>query len=178
MTSALCRPEWVVTIHTQLRAQLWTQGKTQVWNRGQVEPANIDVLQFAARTVDPEAIVWRDSANLPTTEQGVVILGTPLGHVDCARAFALRSIPIGLCWRGFRGGFAGSVVVFVVCRSRANFLLRALSPHVTHEFSFCPSCWERSFQRPLSLGGLGLLRHVANWASLERFLRNGAEPAP
>ena len=82
-------PERVVTIHTQLRAKLWNhariqihQGKTQVWNRGQVEPANIDVLQFAARTVDPEAIVWRGSANLPTTEQGVVILGTPLGHVD------------------------------------------------------------------------------------------------
>ena len=69
----VCRPERVVTIH---KVQLWHhariqihQGKTQVWNRGQVELANIDVLQFAARTVDPEAIVWRGSANLPTTEQ-------------------------------------------------------------------------------------------------------------
>ena len=69
--------ERVVIIHTKLRVQLWHhgriqthQGKTRVWNRGQVEPANIDVLQCAARIVDPEAIIWRGSTNLPATKKG------------------------------------------------------------------------------------------------------------
>ena len=47
---------------------------------------HIDVLQVAARVVDPATIVWRGSADLPTSEKGVVILGTPLGHADFVQA--------------------------------------------------------------------------------------------
>ena len=66
-------------------------------------PDNIDVLQVAARVVDPEAIVWRGSAYLPASEQGVVILGTPLGYADFVRVWKRTVIPIGFCWRRQHG---------------------------------------------------------------------------
>ena len=35
-----------------------------------------------ARAFDPTFAVWRGDATLPTEDQGVTILGTPLGHGD------------------------------------------------------------------------------------------------
>ena len=50
-------------------------------------PDNTDVLQVCSSCGVPEAIVWRGSADLPTSEQGVVILCTPLGHVDFVQGY-------------------------------------------------------------------------------------------
>ena len=60
-------------------------GKTKIWNAAGVKPAGCDVLQRIAETFDPTATVWRGS-DLPTCQQGMKILGTPLGHPDFVRA--------------------------------------------------------------------------------------------
>ena len=142
----LCRPERVVQVFSILRAELWQHdkiqihlGKTQVWNRGSTAPENIDVLQQEARMVDPDAVVWRADENIPTEDEGVVILGTPLGARRlCAVAFAIEV--------GFPPHSAGANplypdlqsawLILLFCASRrAIFLLRALPPSATREFA-------------------------------------------
>ena len=56
------------------------KGKTQLWNRDGVMPRGTEALTAAARTEDEDAIVWRGDPALPPQEQGVKLLGTPLGH--------------------------------------------------------------------------------------------------
>ena len=56
------------------------QGKTQVWNRSGETPPDCEHLFFDANGEPSGA--WRGDHNLPTHEQGITILGTPLGHVD------------------------------------------------------------------------------------------------
>ena len=60
-------------------------GKTKIWSAAGVKPAGCDVLQQIAEMFDPTATVWRGS-DLPTCQQGMKILGTPLGHPDFVRA--------------------------------------------------------------------------------------------
>ena len=103
----VCRQDRVVHIHAMLRAQLWHhariqihQGKTQVWNRGGVEPTNIQFLQQDALIADPDAVVWRGDEVLPTIDQGVVILGTPLGHSDFVQRHFRRWSHTGCSWSG------------------------------------------------------------------------------
>ena len=154
-------------------------------------PDNVDVLQVAARVVDPEAIVWRGSADLPTSAQGVVILATPLGQADFVREYLeaksdshrtlLARIP------AVQDLQAAWLILLFCASARANFLLRALPPQATYEFSLqhdrsLRRCWRELVgaeipehtvdlaSLPLSLGGLGLqsaqrIRHAANWAS-------------
>ena len=57
-------------------------GKTQVWNSAGVRPAACNVLERMAQVADPEARVWRGSGetDLPPAQQGITVLGTPLGH--------------------------------------------------------------------------------------------------
>ena len=70
--------------------ELWTHarirvhnGKTHVWNMSGVRPAGCDILQRFAEQHDPEARVWTGSG---AAEQGIIILGTPLGHDEFVRA--------------------------------------------------------------------------------------------
>ena len=55
-------------------------GKTKVWNCGGEKPAICDVLEHIARVQNPQAVVWRGS-DIPSHQQGITVLGTPLGHV-------------------------------------------------------------------------------------------------
>ena len=64
--------------HARIRLH---EGKTQVWNSGGVRPEFCDVLERIAQIADPEARVWKGSG-VPTTDQGIRVLGTPLGHAD------------------------------------------------------------------------------------------------
>ena len=180
--------EGAVVAHARIQINL---GKTQVWNRGHTEPRDIEVLRLAARAEDPDAVVWKADVNLPSEAQGVVILGTPLGHPDFVQAHLrskidshrslLERIPSVLDLQA-----AWSILLF--CASaRANFLIRALPPDATQDYAMqndlslrrCLSVllgvdipgetWNIA-SLPLSLGGLGLLsahrsRHAANWAS-------------
>ena len=54
-------------------------GKTQVWNRGGIEPSGVEAMTRAAQAVKPDAVVWRGNPMLPVTQQGLKVLGIPLG---------------------------------------------------------------------------------------------------
>ena len=124
---------------------------------------------------------WKGDPNLPTTQQGLKILGTPLGHIDYITEMIqelsrehqrfLDRIPeiedLQAAW----------LLLSFCAASRANFYLRTLSPD--HSRSFAVShdaniwnCLSRMLiigpddavqsnsqaisQLPLRLGGLGL----------------------
>ena len=56
-------------------------GPTQVWNSGGIRPEFCDVLERLAQQVDAGARVRRRS-DLPAAQQGVTVLGTPLGRAE------------------------------------------------------------------------------------------------
>ena len=60
-------------------------GKPQLWNRAGVAPAGSVALTAAGQVLDPDAIVWRGDTELNTEDQGLVILGKPLGYEDFVR---------------------------------------------------------------------------------------------
>ena len=53
-------------------------GKIKVWNAGGIRPRACEVLQQIVDAAGSRALVWRGS-DLPTAEQGIKVLGTPLG---------------------------------------------------------------------------------------------------
>ena len=90
-------PNRVGTVHNILQEELHRHsrihiniGKTQVWNAAGIRPPACDELERTAQLTDPDARVWKGSG-LPTSEQGVRILGTPVGHPDFVQAF-LRKV--------------------------------------------------------------------------------------
>ena len=48
---------------------------------GGIRPEACDALERVARAVNPRAVVWKGS-DVPSREQGIKVLGTPLGHPD------------------------------------------------------------------------------------------------
>ena len=54
--------------------------KTQVWNRGGVESSGIEGMTNAARILQPDALVWPDDPSLPSAQQGMKVLGIPIGQ--------------------------------------------------------------------------------------------------
>ena len=88
------QPGRVTEAHTVVEEELWTHasihlhhGKTKVWNRGGVEPEGIEELTRMARRVRPDVVVWRGDQNLPPSEQGLKVLGVPLGHPEFVKEF-------------------------------------------------------------------------------------------
>ena len=67
--------------------------KTQVWNRGGTRPAACDVLEQIAQSLDPDAQVWRGPPHLPESEQGMKLLGSPLGHPSFIQQFLAEEGP-------------------------------------------------------------------------------------
>ena len=75
-----------------MQQELWTHirihihgGKTQVLNLGGERPEFCDVLKWIAQATDPEAREWK-GPRIPPRDQGVRVLGTPLGHVNFVAA--------------------------------------------------------------------------------------------
>ena len=120
-------PERVGDVYVALQEELYRHaririhvGKTQVWNAAAERPDACEVLERVAQVEDPSARVWKGS-DIPTAEQEVIVLGTPLRHVDfveaqltpqlvqhsvffpCIPLVAQRAIsvvtPAALCWR-------------------------------------------------------------------------------
>ena len=62
-------------------ASVCTKGR----RKSGIQVANVlsvcDVLERIAQIADPEVRVWKGSG-VPTTDQGIRVLGTPLGHAD------------------------------------------------------------------------------------------------
>ena len=83
----VCAPERVGEVYLVLEQQLREkpgvnihQGKTKLWNKAGVKLAMSDVLTQASQAQKPEAIVWRGNWSLPQVQQGLKVLGVPVGH--------------------------------------------------------------------------------------------------
>ena len=144
-----------------------------------------------ARVGDPTAVLWKGDSSLPPSEQGLRILGTPLGHpeyvrnqlqrVSASHRLLLERIPavqdLQSAW----------LLLLYCAGTRASYLLRAIPPEQVLEFATnhtasvqeCltrilgaevpPESWEVA-NLPLSLGGLGLrsaprVSPAAYWSS-------------
>ena len=82
-------PGRVSEAHTIVEEELSTHahihlhhGKTKVWNRGGVEPEGIVELTRRARQVRPDAVVWKGDQQLPPNQQGLRVLGVPIGQPE------------------------------------------------------------------------------------------------
>ena len=99
----VCRPNCVVLQQCppgvgeahQHQHPLW---KTKIWNRSGEKPSGVD--PAAARVQDPRAIVWR--GDQPVSEQGMKLLGVPLGQDEYAAKFLEKKTEFQLCLPGFR----------------------------------------------------------------------------
>ena len=138
-------PERTVAVHNILREELWQHakisvhnGKTRVWNRGGIVPDRCDVLEAAARAVDPSARVWRGNHEDRPEEQGITILGTPVGRqkfverelakIITDHSELLTRIPevqdLQCAW-----------LLLLYCgAARANFYIRTIRPELTANF--------------------------------------------
>ena len=126
--------------------ELWTDagmhlhhGKTKVWNRGGVEPENIAQLTRMARLVRPDAVVWRGEPELPRNQQGLRVLGVPIGQPEFVRDFLevktreqatlFQRIP----W--VQDTQAAFLLLLMCGSTRANFWLRSVQPDLTEGFA-------------------------------------------
>ena len=145
----ICSPDRVVSVHVvhvALQEELWAHSRIhvhQLWNRSEKPPA----------CWDPTAIVWRGDQTLPCSQQGMKVLGTPLGHPEFVSA-QLRQV--SECHRVLFERIpsvsdlqAAWFLLLYCAGTGANYLLRALPPHATEEYaadhdgSMRPSavCW-------------------------------------
>ena len=80
-------PREVGEVHAVAQEKLWIHscirvvGKTKVWNRAGIRPLACDMLERIARVENPSATVWWCS-DIHTADQGIKVLGAPLGHPD------------------------------------------------------------------------------------------------
>ena len=195
----ICSPRRVLQVHQILEEELLNHaqisvhyGKTQVWNRGGVPPPGMDILTRAARRLKPEAVVWRGDTSLPRCQQGVKILGVPVGQPEFVVSFLERKseehsvlfqrIP------AVEDPQAAWLLLLMCASTRANYWLRSVRPDLTEAFAHRHdvSVWECLCQvlripphhdmvrvtasLPFSVGGLGLpaasrSREGAHWAS-------------
>ena len=161
-------------------------------------------MQRAAVAVSPTAVVWRGEHELPTHQQGLKVLGVPLGHPDFVLKFLeakiaehrvlLERIPL------VPDTQSSWLLLSFCAAARANFYLRAVSPDLTNQFAaahddgvweclcrtlkISPTCgaWEQS-SLPLWEGGLGLrsaarTQPAAHWASWADALKMVQERHP
>ena len=154
--NVVCLPDRVGPIFKHLQDSLEQYariqvhlGKTQVWNRGgHVPPACVE-MQAAADRADPQsqARIWR-GAGLPT-QQGIRVLGIPIGHEEYVQA-ELRA-------RTFK-------VVGCSSFSVQTHSLRGIPLAETEQFAFAHdvATW-RCFTRLLGISGVG---ETQDWASL------------
>ena len=166
--------------------------KTQVWNRSGVLQSGIEALTRAASVVKPDAVVWKGDSNLPPTQQGLKVLGVPLGQPAYIREFLenksreqtalFERIP----W--VNDPQAVWLFLMMCASTRANFWLRAVRPELTEAFATrhdanvwnclrtilgtprAPASSQVLSSLALSAGGLGLAsahraRVAAHWVS-------------
>ena len=138
-------PERVGIVHNILEQDLYRHsrihihvGETQVWNAAGVRPPTCDQLERLAQVSDPEARVWKGS-DIPTVEQGVRILGTPLGHPDYVHTFlqnVLDEHAVLLSRIPLVEDVQSAWALLLHCaRGRANYMLRVVMPEAVQRFA-------------------------------------------
>ena len=168
------RPVYDLLAHhleTHARIRL-NQGKTRVWNRGGLQPPDTD-------TLGPET--WVGNRNLPAEQQGLTVLGAPIGTEDYVQTFlhdTLRKhLPLLEQLPAIPDLQAAWLLLLYTASPRSNYLLRLLPPSQTAHFAQhhdleVSRCLTRLLQMdtlpvdaiarahlPLAMGGLGLMVH-------------------
>ena len=196
----LCRPDRVQAVHRTMVQELWDHarislhnGKTKVWNRGGIAPSGWSNLQQMASKEDPDAVVWRGDTFLPTSRQGLLILGTPVGHDFVKEQLLIRREKHDVLLQRIPAVphlQAAWLLLTFFAAARANFTLRTVRPALVEEFaaSHNHAIWtclvkilgidgsavseaaKKAVTLPLSTGGLGIqdaTRAIpaAQWAS-------------
>ena len=155
--------------------------------------------------MNSDAIVWRVDHRLPVMQQGVVVLGSPVGHDEFIKAklmskvtehqTLLERIPL------VRDVQSAWLLLLFCAATRANNWLRTVRPRSDssvrdahdHDVLVCLSrllevpvetiALNDTMSLPLSKGGLGLRsavrsREAAHWASWADCLPMDSEEAP
>ena len=120
----------------------YTMGRRR-WNRGGATQPGVEEFGRLARLVKPEAVVWRGDTQLPAAQQGVVILGVPIGSPDFVRqqleegqvCRARSLVPTHSLARGHPSMLAP---VVDVCFNQGEFLAPRCLPR-TNRVIRCPS---------------------------------------
>ena len=193
----VAEPERVRPLLDALSAALWEHarvrlhaGKTRIWNAAGEEPPTIADLA-AASSSDP---AWVGDWSLPPDQQGLTVLGAPLGHDAYVHAQLRlkRAQHDRLLGRIPQlSSLQAAWLLLLFCAApRANHLLRVLPPHQTEAYARdhdaavaqcltrllqleaapLPDPSLRTAQLALRFGGLGLrsavaARQAAHWAS-------------
>ena len=194
-------PARVSQMYVILQQELWRHarirvhdGKTQVWNSSGNRPEGCDTLDRAARAIDPNfTTVWRGSGTV-LAEQGIRILGTPLGHEEHVRRHLNHTIDVHteLLQRipSLPDVQSAWAILLHCANARANYSLRVVRPELAMEFArahdaglwrclcailgmapdVCDALTKETATLPLSMGGVGLRSAVrtsvpAFWAS-------------
>ena len=178
-------PERTDALHSALEDALWrharirlNRGKTRVWNAGGEEPAGLARLQPVG--AEP---VWTGAWSLPADQQGLLVLGAPLGSEAFVRRELRRKRETQdqlLARLPAVGDLQCAWLLLLFCASpRPNYLLRMLPPGATeafareHDAAVCaclaallsqdslptqalPQPTQRLVHLPLRFGGLGV----------------------
>ena len=56
-------------------------------NKGGIEPSGVEAMTRVAQAVKSDAVVWRGNPLLPATQQGLKVLGIPIGHEAFVQRF-------------------------------------------------------------------------------------------
>ena len=168
----ICHPDRVVDIFGILQTELRrhagieiNRGKTKVWDRKGIRPNDIETMG---------EYVWRGDQNLPTRDQGVKILGCPIGHPDYVLHFLenilekqrvlLNQIPkledVQKSW----------LLLHYCANSRANYYTRVVDPEHSGVYALGhDQCLNEWLHAILGLG-LGEIGH--KWQQLNQLSFN------
>ena len=93
----ICAPERVLDVYKILEEDIFAhthirihRGKTQMWNRGSVTPPGIETVTRVAQLTRPGAVVQRGDDSLPSSQQGVKILGIPVVQPEYVGSFSRK----------------------------------------------------------------------------------------
>ena len=187
---AVVQPERVRAVYDLLARHLeaharirLNQGKTRIWNRGGHAPPNI-------HTLGPDT--WVGNRELPPEQQGITVLGAPIGTDAYAQHFLQNTStshrPLLEQLPHLQDLQAAWLLLLYTASPRSNYLLRLLPPAQTATFAEqhdldISRCLTQLLQTdslpvdglarahlPLAMGGLGLmsasqLSTPAHWAS-------------
>ena len=91
-------------------------------------PVGVERLEVVARRIDLDAIVWRGNRDIPTEQQGLKILGCPVGLPDRHSVLLDRISLVD--------DLQSAWLLLVFCAAaRANFFLRSVTPGETSAFA-------------------------------------------
>ena len=180
-----------------MHESICTMGRRKCGTEG-AEPSGMEVLTQVARAVKPGAVVWRGDPLLPPVQQGLKVLGVPIGHGAFVEHFLEnKSTEQQILFQRIPwvNGPQAAYLLHLMCgATRANFWLRTLRPEDTESYAIRHdenvwSCLRQILGTPnastaahtlstlsLSAGGLGLasavrVRPAAHWSSWADSLR-------